>query len=95
MIKHLFLTATPAAKRRVLTKLSKDWLKLPESKAEIIPVLVEAASEKGVYMGRTRFQAPEVDGVTIIHADHLEIGDVIRVRITDTLEYDLIGVPHE
>jgi ribosomal protein S12 methylthiotransferase len=62
---------------------------------KIIPVLVESAPEKGVYMGRTRFQAPEVDGVTIIHADGLEIGDVIRVRITDTLEYDLIGVPHE
>ncbi len=62
---------------------------------KIIPVLVESAPEKGVYMGRTRFQAPEVDGVTIIHADHLRIGDVIRVRITDTLEYDLIGVPHE
>jgi ribosomal protein S12 methylthiotransferase len=62
---------------------------------KIIPVLVESAPEKGVYMGRTRFQAPEVDGVTIIHADLLEIGDVIRVRITDTLEYDLIGVPHE
>ena len=30
-----------------------------------------------------------------IHADQLEIGDVIRVRIADTLEYDLIGVPHE
>lgn len=62
---------------------------------KIIPVLVESAPEKGVYMGRTRFQAPEVDGVTIIHADQLEIGDVIRVRITDTLEYDLIGVPDE
>lgn len=62
---------------------------------KIIPVLVESAPEKGVYMGRTRFQAPEVDGVTFIHADRLEIGDVIRVRITDTLEYDLIGVPDE
>ena len=61
----------------------------------IIPVLVESAPEKGVYMGRTRFQAPEVDGITIIHADQLEIGDVIRVRITDTLEYDLIGISHE
>ncbi len=62
---------------------------------KIIPVLVESAPEKGVYMGRTRFQAPEVDGVTIIYADQLEIGDVIGVRIIDTLEYDLIGVPHE
>ena len=62
---------------------------------KILPVIVESSPEKGVYMGRTRFQAPEVDGVTFIHADHLEIGDVVRILITDTLEYDLIGVPHE
>jgi len=62
---------------------------------KIFPVLIESAPEKGVYMGRTRFQAPEVDGVTIIHADRLEIGDIVRVRITDTLEYDLIGVPYD
>ena len=62
---------------------------------KILPVIVESSPEKGVYMGRTRFQAPEVDGVTFIHADHLEIGDVVRVLITDTLEYDLIGIPHE
>lgn len=62
---------------------------------KIYPVLVESTPEKGVYIGRTRFQAPEVDGVTIIHADSLEIGDIVGVRITDTLEYDLIGVPHD
>jgi ribosomal protein S12 methylthiotransferase len=57
--------------------------------------MVESTPENGVYMGRTRFQAPEVDGVTLIHADQLGIGDIIRVRIVDTLEYDLIGVPHD
>ena len=78
-----------AAQKKISTENNRSHLD------KIIPVLVESAPEKGVYMGRTRFQAPEVDGVTIIHADQLEIGDVIRVRITDTLEYDLIGVPHE
>ena len=78
-----------SAQKKISTENNRRHLE------KIIPVLVESAPEKGVYMGRTRFQAPEVDGVTIIHADQLEIGDVIRVRITDTLEYDLIGVPHE
>ncbi|MBI5590208.1 MAG: 30S ribosomal protein S12 methylthiotransferase RimO [Deltaproteobacteria bacterium] len=78
-----------AAQKKISAENNRSYLE------KIIPVLVESTPEKGVYMGRTRFQAPEVDGVTIIHADHQEIGDVIRVRITDTLEYDLIGVPHE
>lgn len=62
---------------------------------KIYPVLIESTPEKGVYIGRTRFQAPEVDGVTIMHADRLELGDIVEIRITDTLEYDLIGVPHD
>ena len=78
-----------AAQKKISADNNRRYLE------KIIPVLVESSPEKGVYMGRTRFQAPEVDGVTIIHADQLAIGDVIRVRITDTLEYDLIGVPHE
>lgn len=56
-----------------------------------VDVLVEEHPEPGVYIGRTMLQAPEVDGLTILHADHIERGTIVRVRITDTLEYDLIG----
>ncbi|MDO9110156.1 MAG: 30S ribosomal protein S12 methylthiotransferase RimO [Desulfatirhabdiaceae bacterium] len=97
---HLPDPVPAAVARRRHNRLMSDQKKISTENNQrhlekIIPVLVESAPEKGVYMGRTRFQAPEVDGVTIIHADQLEIGDVIRVRITDTLQYDLIGVPHE
>jgi len=54
-------------------------------------VLVEENPEQGVYIGRTMFQAPEVDGVTFIYADGLEIGTLINVRITDAFEYDIAG----
>ncbi len=54
-------------------------------------VLVEENPEAGIYIGRTMLQAPEVDGLTILHADHIERGTVVRARIEDTLEYDLIG----
>ena len=54
-------------------------------------VLVEEHPETGVYIGRTMLQAPEVDGLTILHADNIERGTIVRARITDTLEYDLIG----
>jgi ribosomal protein S12 methylthiotransferase len=60
-----------------------------------LTVLVEEAPEPGVFLGRTAFQAPEVDGLTYIHAADgntpVEIGRFVRVKITDTLEYDLVG----
>ena len=55
-------------------------------------VLIEGQPEKGLFTGRTQFQAPEVDGVTYIHTDHLEIGAFADIKITDSLEYDLVGV---
>ncbi|MBT7631161.1 MAG: 30S ribosomal protein S12 methylthiotransferase RimO [Desulfobacula sp.] len=54
-------------------------------------VLVEENPEKGVYIGRTKFQAPEVDGVTFIYANGLEIGTFVKVRITEAFEYDIAG----
>ena len=56
-----------------------------------VDVLVEEHPEAGIFIGRTMWQAPEVDGLTILHADHIERGTVVRARIEDTLEYDLIG----
>ena len=54
-------------------------------------VLVEEHPEADVYVGRTLFQAPEVDGITFIRAKNLRLGAFAEVRITDALEYDLIG----
>ncbi len=58
---------------------------------QTLPVLIEEAPEKGLYVGRTVFQAPEVDGITYVQKDCLTIGGFADVRITDTLEYDLTG----
>jgi ribosomal protein S12 methylthiotransferase len=62
-----------------------------------LTVLVEEAPEPDVFLGRTAFQAPEVDGLTYIHAAAVQntvaVGRFVQVRITDTLEYDLVGEP--
>jgi ribosomal protein S12 methylthiotransferase len=56
-------------------------------------VLVEEKQD-GVYIGRSQGDAPEVDGVVYINTKHpLKIGKFIQVKITDTLEYDLVGEP--
>ncbi|MBU0972140.1 MAG: 30S ribosomal protein S12 methylthiotransferase RimO [Proteobacteria bacterium] len=58
---------------------------------KVYPVLVEENPEPGVYIGRTQFQAPEVDGMTFIYGQGLEIGTLVPVRITDGFEYDIAG----
>ena len=60
-------------------------------------VLLEGQTEANRFVGRTAFQAPEVDGVTTIVSDTgskcLSVGDFADVRITSTLDYDLLGEP--
>jgi ribosomal protein S12 methylthiotransferase len=59
----------------------------------IIPVLVEEKQE-GAYLGRSQGDAPEVDGIVYINTKQPQkIGKIIQVKITDTLEYDLVGEP--
>lgn len=58
-------------------------------------VLIEQSLEEGLYAARTRFQAPEVDGLTFVHAnkaeDEIKTGMFINVKITDAMEYDLMS----
>ena len=60
-----------------------------------VKVLVEESLEHHLFMGRTKFQAPEVDGITYINTAkshfHLKIGCFTDMRVTDAMEYDLMG----
>lgn len=59
----------------------------------IEPVLVEGLSGETDLLleGRTRYQAPEVDGCVYINDGIASPGDIVDVRISDTQVYDLIG----
>ena len=57
-------------------------------------VLVERQSPDSelVWIGRTASQAPEIDGVTYLgNIDGLRAGQIVRARITQTNDYDLVG----
>ncbi len=44
------------------------------------------------YFGRTESDAPDIDGkVFFAGTDKLRVGQYVNIRITDTLDYDLIG----
>ena len=47
---------------------------------------------KDTYLGRSQYDAPEVDGCVFVHSNKtLKPGDLIDVKITDAYEYDLAG----
>jgi ribosomal protein S12 methylthiotransferase len=60
-----------------------------------VQVLVEESLDNHLFAGRTNFQAPEVDGLTYINTAKmpfgLKIGRFADMRVTDTMEYDLMG----
>ncbi len=57
------------------------------------PVLVEGLSRETDLLleGRTRYQAPEIDGCVLINEGEAKPGDVVMVRIDESLVYDLVG----
>lgn len=67
--------------------------KAEERIGEEYDVLVEGKiPEDDIYVGRTYLDAPEVDGFVFFESDReLVSGELIRVRIVDCNEYDLIG----
>ncbi len=55
-------------------------------------VLVEERDEDGSYIGRTAFDAPEIDNSVIFtSARDLVPGDFVRVLIDDAFDYDIVG----
>ncbi len=55
-------------------------------------VIIDEVIEDGLYSGRTRYDAPEIDCAVTVSSDHAHVpGDIIKVRITDAFEYDLEG----
>ncbi|MDP6039344.1 MAG: 30S ribosomal protein S12 methylthiotransferase RimO [Candidatus Latescibacteria bacterium] len=55
-------------------------------------VLVDEVADDGMhdYVGRTRMDAPEIDGA-VFFTGSAQVGDFVEVEITDATEYDLIG----
>jgi len=52
----------------------------------------QQADEENVYIGRSEFDAPDVDGVVYVHSSQpLKPGDFVNVDIIDAYEYDLTG----
>lgn len=72
-------------------------LKVNQSKVgKALEVLIEEldSEENGyTYIGRSRYDAPEIDNSVIFTSKKpLSIGDIVEVRIIDAFDYDLVGI---
>lgn len=55
-------------------------------------VIIDEEDEKGVYIGRTQYDAPEIDNTVLVRTRQKHNpGDFVRVKITDAFDYDLVG----
>ncbi|WIF94695.1 30S ribosomal protein S12 methylthiotransferase RimO [Caminicella sporogenes] len=78
-----------------IMQLQKDisYKKNMDKIGNIYDILIEEKVEnENVYIGRTEFDAPEVDGIVYVQSNKkLKTGEFFKVKIIDALEYDLIG----
>ena len=64
-----------------------------EKIGQTLEVLVEDQDEDGSWLGRSRYDAPEIDNSVIFTSNRsLKPGDIVNVRINDAFDYDLVGV---
>lgn len=81
--------------RRDILMSMQSEISLAKNRARVgsvMPVLVER-EENEFLIGRTRYDAPEVDNEVVIHktGSAIPFGSIVPVSIIDAEEYDLIG----
>jgi ribosomal protein S12 methylthiotransferase len=60
---------------------------------QTVEVVVDGLSDETelLLQGRMATQAPEIDGVVLINDGQAAVGDRVKVKVTDSHDYDLIG----
>ena len=55
-------------------------------------VLIENKSfDRKYYIGRTKSDVPDIDGVIYLKDKNLKINEFVKCKITDYKDYDLVG----
>jgi ribosomal protein S12 methylthiotransferase len=78
---HRFMeVAREVSEQRLATKIGKE-----------VDVIIDEVDDEGP-IGRTVWDAPEVDGAIELHGfKKAKPGDIVRARIVDAGDYDLVG----
>ncbi len=81
-LKELMLTQQSISK-----EINSSWL---GKEIEVQIDEIKSVKEK-ITIGRTKGDAPEIDGKVIISGDKAKVGKFIKVKVIETYEYDLVG----
>ncbi|MBN1880875.1 MAG: 30S ribosomal protein S12 methylthiotransferase RimO [Deltaproteobacteria bacterium] len=73
-------------------KISRSHLSGYIGKELSVLVCGAYADPPDLYVGRFFGQAPDIDGQVLFTGEGCELGDLVRVRITDSDDYDLTGI---
>lgn len=73
--------------KEIARELNQDYL------GKVIDVLMEGEHEETelLLQGRHAGQAPDIDGRVIINDGMARAGEIVKVEITEVLDYDLVG----
>ena len=74
--------------QEIAAQVNQQWL------GRTLEVLIDEPdpSDATVFLGRTYADCPEVDGIVYVRSSTpLRPGELVRARITDTYEYDLVA----
>ncbi|MDR2163194.1 MAG: 30S ribosomal protein S12 methylthiotransferase RimO [Clostridiales Family XIII bacterium] len=84
-----------AEERRDALMLTQTGISLEANRSFIgraLTVLVEDREDASTFVGRTEYDAPEIDGSVIFSAPpDTSLGTFVKVIITDAMDYDLVG----
>ncbi len=79
--------ALMSEQRAVSSDINKGYI------GKTLAVLIDEKldKEREKFLGRTMGDSPEIDGVIYVSGKNIKIGEFYKVKIKDTLEYDLAG----
>lgn len=60
---------------------------------KVIEVLIDEIKlgKAKIAIGRTKGDAPEIDGKVVVKTDKAQVGKFVKVKVTEASEYDLVG----
>ncbi|MBA7567173.1 30S ribosomal protein S12 methylthiotransferase RimO [Candidatus Atribacteria bacterium 1244-E10-H5-B2] len=60
---------------------------------KVIEVLIDEikSGKAKIAIGRTKGDAPEIDGKVVVRTDKAQVGKFVKVKVTKASEYDLVG----
>jgi len=78
-------------RRRLMERQQQISLEVNQSHVgRVLPVLIEG-SDGGLSLGRSYRDAPEIDGMVIVEGE-IPVGEMVPVRISGAMAYDVTGV---